>query len=80
MCLAVPAKIVKILPDEKAMVDIGGVQQEISIGLVENVAAGDYVIVHVGFALSRLDPAEAQKTLDLFAEIDPDFIEPRSHP
>lgn len=52
------------------MIDIGGVQKEISIELVEDVAVGDYVIVHVGYALSRLDEEEAAKTLALFAELD----------
>jgi len=69
MCLAVPAEIVEIRPGDKAIADIGGVRQEISLGLVENVAVGDYVIVHVGFALQRLDAADAQETLDLFARM-----------
>jgi hydrogenase expression/formation protein HypC len=45
------------------------VRKEISLALVDGVAVGDYVIVHVGFALNRLDPEEAEKTLALFAEI-----------
>ncbi len=52
------------------MIDIGGVQKEISLELLDDVAVGDYVVVHVGYALSRLDEAEAQKTLALFAELD----------
>lgn len=70
MCLAVPAKVVALLDASRAMIDIGGVQKEISIELVEDVAVGDYVIVHVGYALSRLDEEEAAKTLALFAELD----------
>ena len=54
---------------DNAVVDLAGVRKEISLALVENVAVGDYVIVHVGYALNKLDPAEAEKTLKLFAEM-----------
>lgn len=70
MCLAIPAKIVDLLPDDCARIELGGVRKEISLALVEGVAVGDYVIVHVGYALTRLDPDEAEKTLALFAELD----------
>lgn len=69
MCLAVPARVVELLDDDQAMVDIGGVQKEISMALVDEVAEGDYVIVHVGYALNRLDPEEAERTLKMFAEM-----------
>ncbi len=69
MCLAVPARVDRLLPDERAVVDLSGVQLEISLALVDGVEVGDYVIVHVGYALSRIDPEEARRTLDLFAEI-----------
>jgi len=69
MCLALPALIVELLPEDKAKVELGGVLKEISLGLVEDVAVGDYVIVHVGYALSRIDPVEAERTLALFAEL-----------
>lgn len=69
MCLAIPARVVEILENDMAIVDVGGVRKTISLALVDDVAAGDYVIVHVGFALNRLDPEEAAKTLALFAEI-----------
>ena len=52
-----------------AMVDVAGIGREISLALVDDVAVGDYVIVHVGYALTRLDPEEAGKTLALFAEM-----------
>jgi hydrogenase expression/formation protein HypC len=68
MCLAIPAKVVAMGEDGLAVVDLGGVKKEISLALVDDVAAGDYVIVHVGYAISRLDPEEAEKTLALFAE------------
>jgi hydrogenase expression/formation protein HypC len=69
MCLAIPARVIRLLDDSGAVADIGGVQKEISLGLVEGVGAGDYVIVHVGYALARLDEEEAARTLALFAEM-----------
>lgn len=69
MCLAIPARITELLDNNMAVADLGGVKREISLALVEDVAAGDYVIVHVGYALSRLDPEEAEKTLKLFEEM-----------
>jgi hydrogenase expression/formation protein HypC len=67
MCLAIPAKVVELRPGDQAIIDLGGVRKDISLALVEGVVPGDYVIVHVGYALQKLDPAEAEKTLALFA-------------
>jgi hydrogenase expression/formation protein HypC len=69
MCLAVPARITKLHDNQMATVDIDGVQQEISVALLEDVAVGEYVIIHVGYALNKLDPDEAAKTLELFEEL-----------
>jgi hydrogenase expression/formation protein HypC len=69
MCLAVPARIVERLQGDQAVIDAGGVRKEISLALVPQAQPGDYVIVHAGYALSRLDPEEAQKTLALFAQL-----------
>ena len=69
MCLAIPVRVVKVGAGDTAIVDLGGVQKEISIALLDDVAVGDYVILHVGYALSKLDPEEAEKTLALFAEM-----------
>jgi hydrogenase expression/formation protein HypC len=69
MCLALPARIVERLADDQAWVDLGGVRKQISLALVPEAQLGDYVIVHVGHALGRLDEAEAQATLALFAEL-----------
>ncbi|OGS90722.1 MAG: hydrogenase assembly protein HupF [Gallionellales bacterium GWA2_60_18] len=69
MCLAIPALVTELLPDGMARIDLDGVRKEISLALVEDVAPGDYVIVHVGFALQKLDPEEAAQTLALFAEM-----------
>ena len=67
MCLGVPAKIIQLLSDERALVDLGGITKEISLALVKEVGVGDYVIIHVGYALTRLGEEEAQKTLNLFS-------------
>jgi hydrogenase expression/formation protein HypC len=67
MCLALPARVVDLPEPGMALIDVGGVQKRISLALVDDVAPGDYVIVHVGYALTKLDPAEAQRTLDTFA-------------
>ena len=69
MCLAIPARVAEILENDLAIVELGGVRKDISLALVDGVAVGDYVIVHVGYALNRLDPEEAEKTLKLFAEM-----------
>jgi len=68
MCLAVPVRVVELRGEDAAIVDLGGIRKEVSLALVDGVAVGDYVILHVGYALTRLDPAEAERTLALFAE------------
>ena len=68
MCLAIPARVAELLEGDAAIVDLGGVRKEISLALVDAVSVGDYVIVHVGYALNKLDAEEAAKTLALFAE------------
>lgn len=68
MCLAVPARVIELLPGDDAIIDLAGVRKRISLALVEGVAVDDYVIVHVGYALQKIDPSEAEKTLALFAE------------
>ncbi|MDR7096597.1 HypC/HybG/HupF family hydrogenase formation chaperone [Hydrogenophaga laconesensis] len=69
MCLAIPARLVELRPDDQAVVDLGGIRKEISIALVADVQVGDYVIVHVGHAIGTIDPEEAERTLALFAEM-----------
>ncbi|MFO1317927.1 MAG: HypC/HybG/HupF family hydrogenase formation chaperone [Burkholderiales bacterium] len=68
MCLAIPARVVALPEAETALIDVAGVRKRISLALVEGVAVGDYVIVHVGYALTKLDPDEAQRTLEAFAQ------------
>ncbi len=70
MCHALPAQILELLPDQQARVQLGGVSKVVSLAMVEDAAPGDYVLIHVGFALVRLDPEEAEKTLALFAQAD----------
>jgi len=69
MCLALPARVVALLNLETATIDLGGIRKKISIALVPEVQVGDYVIVHVGYAIGMLDPEEAEATLKLFAEL-----------
>ncbi len=78
MCLAIPARIVARPEPDRAVVELGGVRKDISLALVENVDVGDYVIVHVGYALQRLDTAEAERTLETLAAIGADALEARS--
>lgn len=68
MCLAIPAQITQIHHDGMATASVDNVQVEISLALVDDVKIGDYVLVHVGYALNKLDEDEAIKTLALFAE------------
>ena len=63
MCLALPARVTQLHGDATATVELGGVRQRVSMALVDGVAEGDYVVVHVGYALTRLDRDEAQRTL-----------------
>ena len=69
MCLAVPVRVVGLLGNDWVDVEVGGVISRVSIALIEAVAPGDYLIVHAGFAIARLDVEEAEKTLELFSEM-----------
>jgi hydrogenase expression/formation protein HypC len=67
MCLAVPSKVVKLLDDNLAAIDVMGVSREISLDLMpEAVFVGDYVLVHVGYAIGKLSEKDALETLDLY--------------
>ncbi|HMA30993.1 MAG TPA: HypC/HybG/HupF family hydrogenase formation chaperone [Casimicrobiaceae bacterium] len=76
MCLAIPARVVELVDPGQAVVELGGVRKRISLALVDGIDVDDYVIVHVGYALTRLDRAEAAATLALMAEADPLGMEP----
>ena len=74
MCLGIPGKIIEIWGEEDELlragkVDFGGIVREVSLAYVPEAQIGDYVIVHVGFALHTIDEQEAQETLALFREI-----------
>ncbi len=68
MCLAIPIRVEELLPDDMARVTLSGVSKVVSIALLEDVRLGDYLLIHVGYALARLDPDEAERTLALMHE------------
>ena len=67
MCLAIPSRITKI-ENNMAIIDVDGVQREASLLLLEDAREGDYVIVHAGFAIQKIDEAAAQETLRFLRE------------
>lgn len=71
MCLAIPGKIVEIVDaaNHIAKVEIGGVRRGVNIGMLDDLKIGDYVLVHVGFAMSKVDEKEAHETLRLLQEL-----------
>ena len=69
MCLAVPALIVEMMDGGLARCDLNGVKKEINVSLIANPQVGDWVIVHVGFALNRIDEAQAQETLKMLSAL-----------
>lgn len=68
MCLALPALVVSLEPDNNAIVALEGVRKQISIALLDDVAVGDYVLIHVGYALHKVSIEEAERTLAMMAE------------
>lgn len=74
MCLAVPGQILSLTDEppltRRAVVDFGGVQKEVSVAFVPEAQVGEYVLVHVGFALTRIDEREAERVFDYLREID----------
>ena len=71
MCLAIPGRVVEIVDEagDIAKVEVGGVRRNINIALLDAVRVGDYVLIHVGFALSKVDEHEAAETLRLLEEL-----------
>lgn len=71
MCLAIPGKIVEIVDAENqiAKVEVGGVRRGVNYGMLDDIKIGDYVLVHVGFAMSKVDEQEAEETLRLLREL-----------
>ena len=69
MCLAIPMKLIKI-EGERGIVEMGNVQREVGLQLMEEAQIGDYLIIHAGFAIQRLDEKDALETLALFREME----------
>jgi hydrogenase expression/formation protein HypC len=71
MCLAIPGKVVEIVDAENniAKIEIGGVRRGVNVGMLDDVKVGEWVLVHVGFAMSRIDEKEAEETLRLLQEL-----------
>lgn len=68
MCLAVPAEVRKI-EKKDAVVDFGGVQKKISLGILNGIKKGDYVLVHAGFAIGKVNKLDAENTLEALEEL-----------
>lgn len=78
MCLAIPAQVIELIDDEKrlALVDVAGLRRNVNVGLLDEdggAQPGDWVLVHVGFALSKVDEEEAHATLRLLEQMGSDF-------
>jgi len=70
MCLSIPSKIVEILPDNFAVVDTMGVKRKVSLDLMpEPVKVGDYVLIHVGYAMTKMNEEDALESLKIYEEI-----------
>lgn len=71
MCLAIPGKIIEMVDAENniAKVDVGGVRRNINTGMLDGTKVGDYVLIHVGFAMTKIDEREAEETLRILKEI-----------
>jgi len=67
MCHALPVKIIALTGPETAKVSLGGIIKEVSVALIDNPRPGDYVVLHVGYALAKIDETEAERTLELLA-------------
>ena len=65
MCLAIPARVTELLADGMARINLDGVTKVVSVALVDDVRVGDYIVLHVGYALAKIDEAEAERTLSL---------------
>jgi hydrogenase expression/formation protein HypC len=70
MCLGIPGKIIKFGKDCSAEVDFGGVKRNVQLDLLAKARVGDYVIVHAGFAIQKLDKKDALETLNILREAD----------
>ena len=69
MCLAIPVQIVELIDADRARARVGGIVREINVALIDDLAVGDFVILHVGYALTKVDEAEAERTLAAMGEL-----------
>ena len=69
MCLGIPVKIIEIKNKEMAVAALGGVEKDVSIQVLSDVKKGDYVLLHAGFAIQKIDEKEAQETLQILREM-----------
>ncbi len=70
VCLAVPARVVELRGEGVGVVELDGLRREVNLELVPEARVGDYVVIHVGYALSRIDTAEAAATLAAFSALE----------
>lgn len=77
MCLAIPGQILEVCDDHLATVDVSGIRRKVNVGLLidEGLSAGDWVLIHVGFAMARVDEAEARATLDFLESMGQAFLD-----
>ena len=75
MCLAIPGQVIEIVDDlnRLAKVDVAGVRRNVNVGLLDDVGPGDWVLIHVGFAISKVDEEEARATRDLLVRMGADY-------
>ena len=79
MCIGVPGKIIE-LEEEWAVVDLGGLKRKVGTQLTENLELGDYVLIHAGYIIEKIDEQEAQETLALLAEMYEHWEEEKTEP
>jgi hydrogenase expression/formation protein HypC len=75
VCLAIPGQIVELVdePNQLAKVEVAGVRRNVNIGLLDDVGPGDWVLIHVGFAISQIDEDEARATYELLVEMGAEY-------
>jgi hydrogenase expression/formation protein HypC len=75
VCLAIPGQILEVVDESNrlARVDVAGVQRNVNIGLLDDAGPGDWVLIHVGFAISQIDEEEARATLSLLREMGAEY-------
>ena len=78
MCLAIPMKVIEVIDDEWALVEIGGAAQKVNITLLDNLHPDDYVVVHAGFAIEKLDKERAEYIFNLLKKLEQEDISENS--